>query len=102
MKTKELITNYKGLSRCGLRNKITDFLKGGTIAFEHGFKKPILTSNHITYSVSMIESNGNMHCKSILTNLSLPTKKVTTLRASQLLKLIKTINEYYNYCLNEA
>lgn len=101
MEKKELISDYQKLSILELRTKIRQLFKEGTIAFEHGFKLPTFTNNHVTYSVSMIDSDMTMHCKSVMGN-NVFTRRATCLRKPQLLKLIRTINEYYNYCLTQA
>lgn len=103
MDKKELI-EMKGvqfLSTPALRNKIEAFFKDGSIAFEHGFKEPTFSRNHITYKISYIDENGIMHCQ-MTESKRMCEKSVRSLLRSQILMLIKRINAYYNYCLTQA
>lgn len=92
------------LSTSTLRKKVAETFKESTIAFEHGFKPHTLTRKGVKFQCSYINSNG-LHCKTVPKKGEKPMNTVISfdsLTRQQLVCLCNTVNEYYNYCLNEA
>lgn len=98
---KAIFNGFENLRTDELRKMVADEFKESTIAFEHGYKPPHLTSGGTILYPMYIDSKG-VHCKGKEKNSYNATISFDNLTKAQLVKICKMVNEYYNYCLNEA
>ena len=92
------------ISTSALRKKVVEEFKDSTIAFEHGYKPPIITKNKTKFKYNYIDADG-VHCRSMPKNGRNPQMVIipfNVMTRPQLMKLCESVNDYYNYCLTKA
>jgi hypothetical protein len=83
--------------------EISNFLEGGTVAFEHGFRHPVIEENGRKYAVSMVRDDyvsvGEVMGRRTKWGSKLPTRELSE---KSLRTVYKGMTDYLYYCQHYA
>lgn len=83
--------------------EISNFLEGGTVAFEHGFRHPVIEENGRKYAVSMVRDDS-LSVGEMIGQRTKWGRKLQTAELSEksLRTVYKAMTDYFYYCQHYA